>query len=193
MNGLSQVEAAQRRAPFAERKEKKRKRADDAPAGTDEAAASAAAGPRSPAAPVAAAAPADTAAASAEPKPRQAKRPRTERPPGEPKPASSNPKHALVRTVALGNLSAGNLAQALAYVQVETAAHQVVHPQQDELDAHMLQRDGCAGDVVFLVYPTVKAPINLSFGHGKVRLMIFHLAPSKIFWVGWLTWTGPMR
>lgn len=63
-----------------------------------------------------------------------------------------------MRTVALGNLSAGNRDQALAYAGSDTAAHSVVQPSQADLDSHVLQRDGCAGDVVFLVYSTVWIP-----------------------------------
>ena len=151
----AQVEAAQRRAPFAERKEKKRKRTDGAPAATDEptAAAPAAASPSSPAKPLPTAE--QAASPAAEPKQRKAKKQRADqRPPGQPK--QENPKHALVRTVALGNLSAANREQALSYAQSDTASHTVAQPLQAELDSHALQRDGCAGDVVFLVYPTVQ-------------------------------------
>ncbi|BDA47944.1 probable RNA-binding protein 28 [Coccomyxa sp. Obi] len=150
-----QVEAAQRRAPFAERKEKKRKRTDDAPAPTDEPAAAtpAAAAPSSPTKPPPTAQ--QAASPTAEPKPRKAKKQLTDqRPAGQPK--QENPKHTLVRTVALGNLSAANREQALAYAQSDTAPHSVAQPPQAELDSHALQRDGCAGDVAFLVYPTVK-------------------------------------
>ncbi len=147
------MEAAQRRAPFAERKDKKRKRTEDAPArpGDAEDATAAVTAPQqpSPAAEAAAASPA------AERKTRKSKKQRVGQKSGEAKPAGDNAKHAFVRTVALGNLSAGNRGQALAYAGSDTAAHSVVQPPQADLDSHVLQRDGCAGDVVFLVYSTV--------------------------------------
>jgi hypothetical protein len=151
----AQVEAAQRRAPFEERKEKKRKRTGDAPATTDEAptATAAAALPSSPQQPPAAAEAA--ASPAAEPKPRKPKKQRVGQRPAEQKQMGENAKHALVRTVALGNLSAGNREQALAYALSNTGAHSVVQPSQADLDSHVLQRDGCAGNIVFLVYPTV--------------------------------------
>ncbi|KAK9907300.1 hypothetical protein WJX75_001025 [Coccomyxa subellipsoidea] len=154
-----QVEAAQRRAPFEERKEKKRKRTGDAPATTDEAptATAAAALPSSPQQPPAAAEAA--ASPAAEPKPRKPKKQRVGQRPAEQKQMGENAKHALVRTVALGNLSAGNREQALAYALSDTGAHSVVQPSQADLDSHVLQRDGCAGNIVFLVYPTVKGAL----------------------------------
>lgn len=157
----AQVEAAQRRAPFAERKEKKRKRTDNATAHTDEPAAAkpAAASPSTSGKPPTTAE--QAASPSAEPKPRKTKKQRTEqRAPGQPK--QENPKHALVRTVALGNLPAANREQALAYARSDTAPHSVAQPPQAELDSHALQRDGCAGDVAFLVYPTVQPRISLT-------------------------------
>lgn len=158
------MEAAQRRAPFAERKEKKRKRIEEPPATSDEAetTTAAAALPSSPQQASAAAEAAAASPAAAEPKPRKSKKQRVGQRPGEQKVASDNAKHALVRTVALGNLSAGNREQALAYAQSDTAAHSVVQPSQADLDSHVLQRDGCAGDVVFLVYATVRLHFRYS-------------------------------
>lgn len=121
-----QVEAAQRRASFAERKEKKRKRTDKGaassptgPAEPDqehhaEQAAAAAARPAAPAAALQKQAAAPAAVTDAAPledaAPKPQKKPRKSA-------AASEEKQRPVRTVALGNLSAATRAAAVAHAQ----------------------------------------------------------------------------
>lgn len=107
-----QVEHAQRRAPFSERKEKKRKRTEEtATAATDDDHPAEAAVP-SPARAVTAGADAAAPGSVKAVKQRLPKRPKTA--------GSVNEKQRLVRTVALGNLSAANRDQAIAYAQCVT-------------------------------------------------------------------------
>ncbi|CAL5229018.1 g12263 [Coccomyxa viridis] len=172
-----QVEAAQKRAPFSERKEQKRKRSE---ADADPATAAAALDAQSvaPAKKKQIAAPPSQAAntsketlpSSEAPKSNKARKdaaalkdPPAGSAPGvkpERKPKTMPPaavaKQLLVRTVALGNLSPDTSAQALAYAQSATEVESVRHPSGEESKRHMLQQDGCTGDAVFLTYKTVK-------------------------------------
>lgn len=139
-----QVEAAQKRAPFSERKEKKRKRSEiDATPGTDATAMDAlpAATPPSPAAakeqPGTAVSQSQAADALPKSEAPQRMKPKKEvaapkdlpagsaagvKPGRKPKtmPPAASAKQLLVRTVALGNLSPDTSAQALAYAQSVT-------------------------------------------------------------------------
>ncbi|KAK9842211.1 hypothetical protein WJX81_000775 [Elliptochloris bilobata] len=147
-NRAIQVESATRRAPNEVRKERKRKLASEESGAMD--------------APPAAAAPEQGGTL---PKAPHAKRPRT----AAQKEAGAG-KQRLVRTVALGNLTAVCSASALALARSLGQVEDVVYPMPEgEVAKYMLQRDGCAGQVAFLVYDSVKSALQaVSQLHNRV-------------------------
>ncbi|KAL0051511.1 hypothetical protein WJX82_008930 [Trebouxia sp. C0006] len=91
------------------------------------------------------------------------------------KPAA-NPKQQLVRTVALGNLQPDAKAQAIALAQAAGKVESVADPPSDlDISHARLKQDGCTGEVVFIVYDSVKVS-----GEGlhlkKWRLIIRNLS-----------------
>ncbi|DBA82043.1 TPA: hypothetical protein ACH3X1_007738 [Trebouxia sp. C0004] len=74
--------------------------------------------------------------------------------------SAANPKHQLVRTVALGNLQPDTKAQAIALAQAAGKVESIADPPLDlDISHARLKQDGCMGEVVFIVYDSVKVAL----------------------------------
>lgn len=137
-----QIEHARKRAPLAERKQRKRSAEDEQPQQQDEPAAA-------PAKALAAA----LAAAEDQPPPKKHKPDRSAK---QQQQHSAADKHKWVRSVALGGLKPEFKTHALQLAANTGGLVEVVDPPPADVvaRAHLVQ-DGCSGDVVFLVYSSV--------------------------------------